>query len=62
MGSPVIANLCMKAIENMAIQPTPMKPKTWKCFVEDSFCIIKQTAILTFYNSLNNIDPFHYHG
>ena len=48
----------MEAIENMAIQATPTKPKTWKRFVDDSFSIIKKTAILTFYDSLNNIDPF----
>ena len=42
----------------MAIQATPMKPRTWKRFVDNSFCIIKKTAILTFYDSLSNIDTF----
>ena len=31
--------------------------KTWKCFVDDSFSIIKKTAITGFLNLLNNIDP-----
>ncbi len=53
--SPVVANLCMEVIEITAIQTTPTKPKTWKRFVDDSFSIIKKTAISTFHNTLNNI-------
>ena len=41
----------------MAIQTTPTKPKTWKRFADDSFSIIKKTAISTFHNTLKNIDP-----
>jgi ribosomal protein L17 len=57
MGSPVVANLCMEVIENTATHTTLTKPKTWKRFVDDSFSIIKKTAISTFHNTLNNIDP-----
>ena len=45
--SPVVANICMEVIENTAIETTPTKPKTWKRFVDDSFPIIKKTAITT---------------
>ena len=55
--SPVVANICMEVIENTAIETTPTKTKTWKRFVDDSFSIIKKTAIISFLNSLNNIDP-----
>ena len=55
--SPVVANICMEVIENTAIETTQTKPKTWKRFVDDSFSIIKKTAITSFLNSLNNIDP-----
>ena len=45
--SPVVANICMEVIENTAFETTPTKPKTWpwKRFVDDSFSIIKKTAI-----------------
>ena len=43
--SPVVANICMEVIENTAIETTQTKPKTWKRFVDDSFSIIKKTAI-----------------
>ena len=35
--SPVVANLCMAAIEEMVINTTPVPPKVWKRHVEDSF-------------------------
>ena len=55
--SPVVTNICMEVIENTAIETIQTKPKTWKRFVDDSFSIIKKTAITSFLNSLNNIDP-----
>ena len=54
--SPVVANLCMEAIEEMAINTTPVPPKVWKRYVDDSFCIIKRNAVGSFHNSLNAID------
>ena len=55
--SPVVANICMEVIENTAFEMTPTKSKTWKRFVDDSFSIIKKTAINSFLNLLNDIDP-----
>ena len=54
--SPVVANLCMEVIEEMAINTTPVPPKVWKRYVDDSFCIIKRNAVGSFHNSLNAID------
>ena len=54
--SPVVANLCMEAIEEVAIKTTPVRPKVWKRYVDDSFCIIKKNAVDSFHNSLNGID------
>ncbi len=51
MGSPVcpvVANICMEKIEEMAIETKP--PKTWKRFVDNSFSIIKKNAVATFHN------------
>ena len=55
--SPVVANLCMEAIEEMAINTTSIPPKVWKRYVDDSFCILKRTAVNSFHNILNSIDP-----
>ena len=55
--SPVVANICMEVIENTAFETTLTKPKTWKRFVDGSFSIIKKTAISSFLNLLNDIDP-----
>ena len=54
--SPVVANLCMGAIEEMAINTTPVPSKVWKRYVDDSFCIIKRNAVDSFHNTLNSID------
>ena len=40
----------------MAINTTPVPPKVWKRYVDDSFCIIKRNAVDSFHNTLNSID------
>ena len=54
--SPVVANLYMEEIEKIAINATPVSPKVWKQYVDDSFCIIKSDAVASFHDSLNSID------
>ena len=39
--SPVVANLCMEAIKEVAINTSVVQPKVWNRYVDDSFCIIK---------------------
>ena len=55
--SPVEANLCMEAIEEVAINTSEIQPKIWKRYVDDSFCIIKRNAVNSFHTTLNSIDP-----
>ena len=55
--SPVVANLCMEAIEEVAINTSEIQPKIWKRYVDDSFCIIKRNAVNSFHTTLNSIDP-----
>ena len=55
--SPVVANLCMEAIEEVAINTSVVQPKVWKRYVDDSFCIIKRDAVNSFHTTLNSIDP-----
>ena len=54
--SPVVVDLCMEAIEEMAINTTPVPPTVWKRYVDDSFCTIKRNAVDSFHNSPNGID------
>ena len=60
MGSPVsaaVANLYMQFFDEMAISSAPMKPKLWKRYVDDVFCIIKrggENSFLLHLNSLRN--------
>ena len=55
--SPVVANICMEVTEDSAINATPVPPRYWKRYVDDSFCIMKKNAVSSFYDSLNSIDP-----
>ncbi len=55
--SPILANLCMEEIEELAFNRTDTPPKKWFRFVDDVFSIIKKHAITNFYNLLNSIDP-----
>ena len=54
--SPVVANLCMEAIEKVAFNSFEVQPKVWKRYVDDSFCIIKGNVVNSFHTTLNSID------
>jgi len=54
--SPIVANLCMEEIKESTINASPVTPKIWKRYVDDSFCIIKKTGVTAFYDTLNSID------
>ena len=43
--SPIVANLCMEVIEELAISTSLVPPKVWKRYVDDSFVIIKKDAL-----------------
>ena len=55
--SPVVANICMEVIEDSAINATPVPPRYWKRYVDDSFCIIKKDAVSSLHGSLNSTNP-----
>ena len=55
--SPVVANLCVEEIEDSTINSTPIPPRYWKRYVDDSFCIIKKNAVSSFHDTLSSIDP-----
>lgn len=55
--SPIVANLCMEVIEDLAISTSPVPPRVWKRYVDDSFVIIKKDAVSSFHDTLNACDP-----
>ena len=54
--SAIVANLCKEVTEEQAIHDAVIPPKVWKRFVDDSFAI-KKSAVLSFRDTLNSIDP-----
>ena len=45
IGSPVlatVANLYMEFFKDMALKSSPRRPRLWKRYVDDTFCIIKR--------------------
>ena len=55
--SPIVVNLCMEEIEELAFNQTDLPPTKWFRCVDDVFSIIKKHAITNFHNLLNSIDP-----
>ena len=55
--SAVVANLFMDVMEEQAIHCAVIPPEVWKRFVDDSFAIIKKSAVSSFHDTLNSIDP-----
>ena len=60
MGIPVrptVSNLCMEVIKEFAISTLTVPPRVWERYVDDSFVIIKKSAVSSFHDTLNAIDP-----
>ncbi len=55
--SPIVANLCLEVIEELALAQATTPPKKWFRYVDDVFSIIKKHALDSFHNLLNSIDP-----
>ena len=54
--SPIVANLCLEVIEELALAQATPPPKKWYRYVDDVFSIIKKHALNSFHNLLNSID------
>ena len=60
MGSPVsvvIANLYMEDFEEQALSSLTTAPKIWKCYVDNTFTILKQNDVEHFLEHLNTQQP-----
>ena len=49
--SPIVANLCMEVIEELAINTSTVALRVWKRYVDDSFVIIKKDAVSSFHDA-----------
>ena len=60
--SPIVANLCMEVIKELAISTSSVPPKVWKRYVDDSFVIIKKDALLLsqYFKRIRPQNFFHY--
>ena len=55
--SPIVVNLCLEVIEDLALAQAAIPPKTWFRFVDDVYSIIKKHALNAFHGLLISIDP-----
>ena len=57
--SPVIANIFMEQFETRALEKTPLKPRCWKRFVDDTFVVQPhpKDTLVSFLNHLNSHSP-----
>ena len=60
MGSPVsavVANLYMEFFEELALETAPTRPRLWKRYVEDTFCILRKDSTEELLHHLNGVRP-----
>jgi predicted GIY-YIG superfamily endonuclease len=55
--SPIVANLYMEFFEELALGNAPMRPRIWKGYVDDTFCVIERGKESHFLEHLNSIRP-----
>ena len=58
--SPVIANLYMEFFEKLGIDTTPLKPKMWKRYIDDTFVVWEhglESELTSFLEHLNSFRP-----
>ena len=60
MGSPVsavVANLYMEEFEQLALESTPLQPRIWRRYVDNTCCIVESGALDDLLHHLNSIRP-----
>ena len=56
--SPIISNLYMEQFERLAMSSFDgIGPSKWFRYVDDTWVLIKQSELDTFFDHINNIDP-----
>ena len=54
--SPIVANICMEAFEDRAINTGLHPPKIWKRYVDDTFVIQQESQKEEFFQHINQVD------
>ena len=60
MGSPVsavIANIYMEYFEHRALESAPQRPRLWKRYVDDTFCIVNKGSVDELLDHHNSVRP-----
>ena len=60
MGSPVsavVVNLCVEFFEELALETAPTRPRLWKRYVDDTFCILRKGSTEELLHHLNGVRP-----
>ena len=55
--SPIVANIYMEEFEHQALNTAPERPRLWKRYVDDTFCIVKGSTVEGFLAHLNSLKP-----
>ena len=54
----VIAELVMQDVEMRAINTSPVSPKWWRRYVDDSSACLKRSDVQLFHQHINSINPY----
>ena len=60
LGSPisaVVTNLYMEFFEELALETAPTRPRLWKRYVDDTFCILRKGSTKKLFCHLNGVRP-----
>ena len=55
-SSPIVANLYMEDFEVKSLNSSPVKSRVWYLYVDDTFVIIKETAVEQLTEHINSQD------
>ena len=53
--SPVVANIYMEMFEDQALSSVQNRPRMWKRYVDDTFCIMEKRHVRAFLVHLNSV-------
>ena len=53
----MVANLYMEFFEELALETAPTRPRLWKRYVDDTFCILRKGSTEKLLHHLNGVRP-----
>ena len=55
--SAVVDNLYMEFVEELALETVPTRPRLWKRYVDEAFCILRKGSTVELLHHLNGVRP-----